>query len=153
MEVETMARSSAATVEEYLEELPEERRAVVAAVREAILRGLPGGYSETMNWGMISYEVPLERYPDTYNGQPLSLAALAAQKNHYALYLMCVYGDPEMERRLRDGFQAAGKKLDMGKSCVRFRRLEDLPLDVIEEIVAATPPEAFIARYEANRRR
>jgi hypothetical protein len=105
-----------------------------------------------MRWGMISYEIPLERYPDTYNGQPLLYAALAAQKHYYALYLMCVYQDPKLERLLRDGFARAGTKLDMGKSCVRFRKIEDLPLDTVGRIVAGTPPDQFIARYERVRK-
>jgi hypothetical protein len=101
---------------------------------------------------MISFEIPLEAYPRTYNGQPLSYAALAAQKNHYALYLMAVYGDPAGEAQLREAFAQAGKKLDMGKSCVRFRKLEDVPLDVIGEIIASTPPDELIATYERSRR-
>jgi hypothetical protein len=148
-----MARSTATTVAGYLAELPAERRAVVEAVRDTVLRHLPDGYEETMNWGMISYEVPLARYPDTYNRQPLSYAALAAQKHHYALYLNAAYQDEASERRLRDGFAAAGRTLDIGKSCVRFRRLDDLPLDVIGDVIASTPPDAFIAQYEAARRR
>jgi uncharacterized protein YdhG (YjbR/CyaY superfamily) len=147
-----MARSAAATVDEYLAELLPERREVVAAVREVVIRNLPAGYREGMSWGMIGYELPLERYPDTYNGQPLSFAALAAQKGHYALYLMCAYQDPALNRELRDAFAAAGKKLDMGKSCVRFRRIDDLPLDAIGRIVATAPPERFIDAYEAARR-
>ena len=147
-----MVRSDAPSVEEYLQELPPERRKVISAVREAILQHLPEGYVESMNWGMISYEIPLDRYPDTYNGQPLSYAALAAQKNYYSLYLMSVYGDAEQEERLREGFKKAGKRLDMGKSCVRFRKLEDLPMHVIEEAIARTTPEQFIALYEASRR-
>jgi hypothetical protein len=145
-----MASSKAATVEEYLRELPEERRAVIAAVRDVVLRNLPDGYTETMAFGMIGYGIPLERYPDTYNKQPLSYAALAAQKNYYALYLMTPYVDGQ-EQQLRDAFAAAGKKLDMGKSCVRFKTLDDLPLDVIGRVIAATPPDDFIARYEAAR--
>jgi hypothetical protein len=148
-----MAKSNAKTVEGYLSELPEDRRAVVSEVRELVLRNLPEGYREALNWGMICYEVPLERYPKTYNGQPLSYAALAAQKNYFALHLMCVYQDSEQERQLRDGFERAGKKLDMGKSCLRFRRLEDLPLDVIGQVIASTPPEEFIEMYESSRRR
>jgi hypothetical protein len=148
-----MARSTAATVAEYLAELPEERRAVVAAVRDLVLRSLPAGYGETMNWGMISYEVPLARYPDTYNGQPLSYAALAAQKGHYALYLNCVYQSEERAASLADAFARAGKRLDMGRSCVRFRRLDDLALDAVAESIASTPPDAFIASYERSRRR
>ena len=147
-----MARSSAATVSEYLKELPDDRRAVVSAVRDVILRNLPAGYHESMNWGAINYEIPLSRYPRTYNGQPLSYAALAAQKNYYALYLMGVYDDGgEPARMLKEGFERAGKKLDMGKSCVRFKKLDDLPLDVIGRVVASTPPEQFIAHYEQTR--
>lgn len=145
-----MARSAARTVDAYLAELPEKRRAVVAAVRDLVLRHLPDGYEETMNWGMISYEIPLSRYPDTYNGQPLAVAALAAQKNYYSLYLTCAHGD---EERLREGFARAGKTLDMGKSCVRFRALEDLALEPVAQVLAAIPPEAFIARYERARTR
>ena len=146
-----MAKSSASTVEEYLAELPEDRRAVVAAVRDVVVKNLPRGYRETINWGMISYEIPLERYPNTYNKQPLSYAALAAQKNHYALYLTSVYQDEEGDGWLRREFEKRGKKLDMGKSCVRFKKLDDLPLDVIGQAIAATPPETFIASYEAAR--
>jgi hypothetical protein len=147
-----MAKSSAATVDEYLEELPPDRRAVVAAVRDVVRRNLPPGYRETMNWGMISYEVPLERYPDTYNGQPLNFAALAAQKSYYALYLSSVYQSPEQEAWLAGEFEKAGLKLDMGKSCVRFKRVADLPLDAIGMLIASTPPDSFIARYEAGQR-
>lgn len=148
-----MARSNAATVQEYLDELPEDRRAVIAMVRDVILQNLPEGYQECLSFGMIGYVLPLERYPDTYNGQPLSYVALAAQKNHYAVYLTCTYQDPRKEAWLRDAFQKAGKKLDMGKSCVRFKKLQDLPLDVIGQAVASTPPEDFIACYEAARSR
>jgi Domain of unknown function (DU1801) len=148
-----MARSAAATVEEYLAELPEDRRAALSAVRDVILRNLPEGYVEGMGFGMIGYVVPLERYPQTYNRQPLAFASLAAQKNYNTLYLMGVYGSPEQERRLREAFQAAGKKLDMGKSCIHFRSADDLPLDAIGHLVADTPPEALIARHEAARQR
>jgi hypothetical protein len=146
-----MATSRAATVAEYLAELPEERRAVVAALRDLVLRHLPAGYAETMNWGMISYEIPLARYPTTYNKQPLAYVALAAQKNHYALYLNCVYQSEERAAALADAFARAGKTLDMGKSCVRFRRLDDLALDAIAESVASTPPAELIAGYERSR--
>jgi hypothetical protein len=148
-----MVQSKAATVEQYLDELPPGRREVVSEVRKTILEYLPEGYMESMNWGMISYEIPLEDYPDTYNGQPLGYLALAAQKNYYSLYMMGVYGDAEKEARLEEGFKEAGKKLDMGKSCVRFRKLEDVPLDVIGEVIARTPPQAMIAQYEKSRRK
>lgn len=146
-----MAKSTAATVDAYLAELPAERREVVAAVRDTIRARLPAGYEEAMRWGMISYEVPLARYPRTYNGQPLTYAALAAQKGHYALYLTCAYADAAQAKWLADAFAAAGKRLDMGKSCVRFRRLEDLPLPAVGEAIASTPPDRFIALYEAGR--
>ncbi len=148
-----MASSSATTVQAFLDELPPERREVVEAVRGVVVRHLPAGYDEVMRWGMINYEVPLARYPDTNNRQPLTYVALAAQKNHYSLYLTCAYQDEGGEAQLREAFAAAGKKLDMGKSCVRFRKLEDLPLDAIGAIVGSVPPDAFIARYEAARAR
>jgi uncharacterized protein YdhG (YjbR/CyaY superfamily) len=142
-------RSEATTVEEYLAELPAERREVVESVRQLVLKHLPEGFRESMNWGMIAYEIPLERYSDTYNGQPLGVVALAAQKNHYALYLHGVYMSPELTRRLENGYSAAGKKLDMGKSCVRFKRLEQIEPEVLGEIIGAVSPEAFIEMHEA----
>ena len=146
-----MATSKAATVEQYLAELPPARRDVVSTVRDLVRRNLPKGYAETMNWGMISYELPLSRYPKTYNGQPLSYAALAAQKNHYALYLMHAYPGSEQGKQLADAFRRAGKKLDMGKSCLRFKALDDLPLEDVGRVIASTPPEKLIALYEAAR--
>jgi hypothetical protein len=148
-----MASSAAANVEDYLAELPPERSDVMAKVRGVIRKHLPKGYVETMNWGMIAYEVPLSRYPDTYNGQPLAYVALAAQKNNYSLYLNCAYSDKAREADVRRAFADAGKKVDMGKSCVRFRKLDDLPLPAIGRIVASTPVDEFIKRYEAARQK
>ncbi len=147
-----MVRSKATTVEAYLAELPPERREVVAAVRELVLKNLPRGYREAMNWGMISYEIPLETYPHTYNKQPLSYAALAAQKNYYALYLMAVYDGSGQDARLREAFRQAGKKIDLGKSCLRFRRYEDVPWDAVAEVIRSTGPQEMIALYEQSRR-
>jgi hypothetical protein len=146
-----MVKSTATSVNAYLAELPEERRAVIAPLRDLILQHLPPGYVETMNWGMISYEVPLERYPDTYNGQPLAYAALAAQKNGYSLYLMSLCAGSPREQALRDAFREAGKKLDFGKSCVRFKRLDDLPIDALAALIASSPVETFLAEHEAAR--
>ncbi len=146
-----MVRSAAATVEEYLGELSAERREAVAAVRAVAVANLPEGYVEAMNWGMISWEVPLERYPNTYNRQPLMYAALASQKNYMSLYLMCVYADEDDRARFEERFRASGKRLDMGKSCVRFRRVEDLPLDLIAETIASTSVDEYIRRYEEAR--
>lgn len=146
-----MARSMAGSVEDYLQELPRERREVLQAVRKVVLDNLPAGYVETMNWGMITYEIPLERYPDTYNKRPLMYAALASQKNHMSLYLMCVYSHKESRIRFEEKFKASGKKLNMGKSCVRFKRLEDLPLDVVGEAIAGTCVDAYIRFYQESR--
>jgi uncharacterized protein YdhG (YjbR/CyaY superfamily) len=146
-----MASSSATTVAKYLASLPPERRKVVAAVRKMVLKHLPAGYRETMGWGMISYGIPLKTYPDTYNGQPLCYAALAAQKHHYALYLMCAYADAKQVAALEKAFAKAGKRMDIGKSCLRFKQLEDLPLEAIGKVIASAPPRKFIAIYEKNR--
>ena len=148
-----MARSMAGTVEQYLAELPEDRRRVVAAALAVLRENMPYGYREGVSLGMIAFEVPLDRYPDTYNKQPLLYAALAAQKGHYALYLNCVEAGSEREGRLRAAFAAAGKRLDMGKSCVRFKRLGDLDLKAVGEVIAGTGVDEFIARYEASRKR
>ncbi len=148
-----MSVSSAATVVEYLRSLPDDRRKVISKVRSVIKKNLPKGYKERMNWGMISYEIPLAKYPDTYNGQPLCYAGLAAQKNHYAVYLMGAYVDPQQRKFLEDQFAKAGKKLNMGKSCVRFKALEDLPLPAIGRVVASTPPDRMIAAAKASRKK
>ena len=143
-----MASSNASTPEEYLAELPEDRREVIARVRAVILENLPEGYEETMNWGMISYEIPLDRYPDSYNGQPLLYMALAAQKNHFAVYAFGVYMNPKGEDWVREEFEKADKKLDMGKSCIRFRKLENIPLDVIGKIAAGQTVDQFLEVYQ-----
>ena len=146
-----MVSSKARTVEAYLRELPDDRRGVIAAVRTLVNRSLPKGYAETMSWGMISWEIPLARYPDTYNKQPLGYVALAAQKNHYALYLMGVHADSQNEKDLRQAYARAGRKLDMGKCCLRFRKLDDLLAEEIGTIIASMPVDAYIAHYEASR--
>jgi hypothetical protein len=146
-----VVKSKADSPEAYLAGLSPERREAVARVREVVLENLPNGYEEGMEFGMISYHIPLERYPETYNGRPLGVAALASQKNHVSLYLLGVGYDPEAERWFEERFRASGKKLRMGKSCVRFKRPEDLPLDVIGEAIARVTPDDLIGRYEASR--
>lgn len=143
-----MAGSAATTVAAYLAELPPERRAIVSTVRDLVNRRLPPGYSETMGWGMICWGVPLSRYPETYNRQPLCYAALAAQKNAYSLHLMGVYADSKDERSLRKAYEKAGKKLDMGKCCLRFKSLDGLLQDEIARLIAGTSVEDYIAHYE-----
>jgi uncharacterized protein YdhG (YjbR/CyaY superfamily) len=144
-------QSEATTVDQYLAELPDDRRAAIEEVREVILASLPEGYQESMNWGMISYEIPLERYPDTYNKKPLGYAGLASQKNHMAVYLMSIYSSDETAASFEEQYRATGKRYDVGKSCVRFRRIDDLPLDLIGRTIAATPVDQYIARYEEAR--
>ena len=144
-------RSKATTVDDYLEELPEDRRSSLESVRQVILKNLPAGIDETMNWGMIAYEIPLSRYPDTYNGQPLLYAALASQKNHMAVYLHSIYADPKTRENFESAYRATGKRMDIGASCVRFRTLEDLPLEVIGDAVAAVDVDGYITRYEKAR--
>ncbi len=146
-------RSEAATVAEYLKSLPEDRRRAMSEVRKVILKHLPKGYEETMNWGMISYEIPLSRYPKTYNGQPLAYAALASQKNYMSVYLMSIYAEKESENWFHAAYRATGKKLDCGKCCVRFKKLEDLPLEVIGKAVAQKSPDKYIQHYEQVRRK
>lgn len=143
-------RSEATTVDQYLAELPADRREAIETVREVILENLPGGYVESINWGMIAYEVPLEVYPDTYNKQPLAFAALASQKNYMAVYLTGIYISDEAREEFEAAYRATGKRFDVGKSCVRFRKLDDLPLDLIGETVASLPVDRLIARVEES---
>lgn len=143
--------SKAKTVQEYLAGLPEDRRAAIAAVREVILKHLPEGYEEGMQYGMIGYYVPHSTFPAGYHcdpKQPLPFASLASQKNHMALYLMCIYGDAKLRRWFESACEGSGKKLDMGQCCVRFKKLEDLPLDVVGKTIARVPVADYVARYE-----
>jgi hypothetical protein len=142
---------TATTPDEYIAALPEDRREAVRAVAEVIRRNLPEGYREGMQYGMIGWYVPLETFPDTYNGQPLGLVALASQKQYVSLYLNNVYGDPETESWFRERWAQTGKPLNMGKSCVRFRRLEDMPLDVIGETIARSDLDAYVRHHRQAR--
>ena len=144
-------KSNATTVAQYLQELPTDRRAAVNAVRAVIVANLPKGYEECMSYGMIGYVVPHRVYPAGYHcdpKQPLPLAILGSQKGHVALHLRTVYGDPEMERWFRKEWHAAGKKLDMGKACVRIKKLEDVPLEVVGLAIARVPVKDYIARVQ-----
>jgi len=147
-----MKGTAAPTVPQFLASLPPERRKVMAAVRKLVRANVPAGYREAMGYGMIAWTIPLKRYPDTYNGQPLCYVALAAHKSGYSLYLMSAYQDSKEMAFLERAFKTAGKRFDMGKSCLRFRAIEDLPLDAIAKVVAGTSVDAYIARYERIRR-
>jgi hypothetical protein len=143
-------KSQATTVEEYLEQLPADRREPMMAVRKVILKHLPKGYEEVLQYGMLGYVVPLSSFPTGYlnrKNEPIAYVCLASQKNYMSIYMMTVYGDEEGE--FRKAYLATGKKLDMGKSCVRFKRVEDLPLDVIGKAVAKWPMKKFIGMCEA----
>ena len=148
-----MTQRNANSVDEYLQMLPQERKAAINAVREAILENLPTGYEETFQHGMLCYVIPLSTYPVTYNKMPLVFAALASQKSYMTIYLMNIYSNTVDEEWFVDRYRASGKKLNMGKSCVRFKKLEDLPIQLIGEAVSRTPVSAFIQMYESSRRK
>src|SRR5437868_633487 len=144
-------QSKAATVHGYLKELPADRREAINAVRGAILANLPNGYEECMSYGMIGYVVPHSIYPQGYQCNPklpLPFVNLGSQKNHMALHLMCCYGDPKLKAWLEKAWKATGKKWDMGGGCVRFKRLDDVPLEVIGQLVASMPVDIYIRRIE-----
>lgn len=143
--------SGAATPEDWLAGLPRERAEAIGRVRDLVNANLPESWVERMAGNMIAWILPLDVYPNTYNGQPLILASLAAQKSHNALYLMCAYVSEERTRRLKQGFAAAGKKLDMGKSCLRFKDYEDLAEQALAETIRDSTVESYIADYEAGR--
>lgn len=141
----------AKTVDQYLKSLPVDRREAISAVRQVILKNLPKGYEEMVYGGMPVYVVPLSVLPETHNGQPLGYAGLASHKDFMTLYLMNVYSHKPTEKWFRAQFKAAGKKLDMGKCCVHFKTLDDLPLDVIGQVIARTSVDAYIRAYHAAR--
>jgi hypothetical protein len=142
-------QSTAKTVDEYLAGLPEDRKEHMLRVRDMILQNLPEGYEEGMLWGGITYYIPLDVFPDTYNKQPLAYVSLVSQKNYMSIYLLCVYGADEDE--FRQAYEATGKKLDMGKSCIRFKDADDLALGLIGERISKYTPEQYIEHYKKAR--
>ena len=143
-----MVASQAKTVAAYLASLPAERRREIVAVRKMVKAHLPKGYKEAMGWGAICWEVPLKTYTKRNGQSPLCYVALVAQKNFLTLHLMGAYLDRVLTARIKAGFKEAGKRLDMGKSCIHFKRADDLPLDELGEVIAAMPPGLLILRYE-----
>ncbi len=139
------------TAKELLDALPDDRRKALAKVRSVIRKNLPKGYQEQVEGNFIHYVVPLKRYPNTYNGKPLQFVSLASQSRHMAIYMMCTYGDEAHRAWFEKAYADAGKKLDAGKACVRFKRLEDLPLEVIGEAVARVSVDDYLAVYERAR--
>jgi len=145
-------QSKATTVEQYLSELPEDRRQAIEAVRRVILENLDKDYEEGIQYGVIGYYVPHRVHPAGYHcdpRQPLPFAGLASQKNYMSLYLMCVYGDSDHSKWFQDAWAKTGKKLDMGKACIRYKKVDDLALDVIAEAIRRVPVRTYIAHCEA----
>jgi hypothetical protein len=143
--------SSAKTVAEYISELPEDRKSDIRKLRALCRKHLPSGLEEAMNWGMITYQVPLKRFPDTYNGQPLAFAAIASQKHYISLYLMSIYAFDGSRKKFERDWKASGKKLNVGKACIRFKAVADIPLDVITKAIGAVTVEQYLAAYGAAR--
>lgn len=144
-----MIQSPAPTVSSYLQSLSADRRSEIEIIRDLILRHLPAGYEEGMLYGMIGYYVPFSRYPQTYNGQPLCYVGLASQKNYISLYLTNIYGSTENKTWFETEYKKTGKKLNMGKSCLRFRKAEDIPLDLVGQAIARTSVDEFIKMDQA----
>ena len=136
--------SKAITVEQYLNELPNDRKDAISIVRQTIVENPPDGYDEVMNWGMITYEVPLETYPNTYNGKPLMYAALASQKNHMSVYLTGCYMSLDVRDKFEKAYKKSGKRFDAGKSCIRFKKVNDLPLELLGKTIASMDVNKFI---------
>ena len=142
-----------AAVAAWIAKLPADRRREVKVVRALVRAHLPAGYEEALSAKCLVWQVPLKAYPDTYNGHPLWYAALASEKSYLSLHLVNVYANEALARALREGFKAAGKKLDMGKACIRFKAADDLALDAIAAVVASTPMDRYIAMAKSVRRK
>jgi hypothetical protein len=139
------------TVNQWLASVPAERKEAIQAVRDAVNEHLPKGYVETVDWGMLAWVVPLATLPDTHNGRPLMLAALGAHTKLMTIYLMTVYGDPNVRREFEIAYKKTGKKLNMGGCCVHFKKLDDLPLDVVGNTIARVAVDEYVERYESSR--
>src|SRR2546426_4169566 len=148
-----MATKTQHSVSNFLAQLPPARRREIGRVRALIREHLPAGYEEVVSKRMLVYQVPLSRYSDTYNGQPLWYIALASEKSYLSLHLMTIYGDPVQSQRVKEGFRAAGNKLDMGKACIHFKSADDLPSHLIGAIIASMPVDRWVGIAQAARRR
>lgn len=145
---------TASAVSQYLAALPADRRAALSAVRKTINANLPDGYEEGIQFGMIGWYVPLSQYPAGYGENPkvpLPLLALASQKSGMVLHFLCFYGHPTLSSWFTNEYKKSGKKLDMGKGCVRFKKLDDLALDVVGRTIARVPMKEHMANYRAAR--
>ncbi|MFG0257410.1 MAG: DUF1801 domain-containing protein [Phycisphaerales bacterium JB043] len=143
----------AATVAEYLAELPDDRRQALKKIRAEIRKNLPKGYQEGMQYGMIGYYVPHSIYPDGYHcdpTQPVPFASIGNQKNHMGLYLFCIYTDDGLKDWFVEEWKKSGCRLDMGKSCIRFKSIDDVPLDVVGKAIKKVPVKTFLVSYEGQ---
>ena len=145
------------SVEEYIAALPKDRKPIIEKLRKVILDNLPEGYQEQLSYGMIGYVVPLSRYPKGYHtkkGEPLPFISLASQKNYIALYHMGLYGNPELEEWfVKEYADRVPTKLDMGKSCIRFKNPNHIPYDLVAELCQKMPVDEFVSIYEESLKR
>ncbi|MDD1776137.1 MAG: DUF1801 domain-containing protein [Candidatus Methanomethylicus sp.] len=149
-------QSKATSPEEYIDSLPDDRKKIISELRKIILKNLPKGFKEGMGYGMLGYVVPHSLYPKGYHSdpkQPLPFISIASQKNHIALYHMGLYGGEYLDWFQKEWKKHTDKKLDMGKSCIRFKKAEDIPLDLIGELCTKITPQDWIAVYEKNLKR
>jgi hypothetical protein len=143
--------SNVKTPAQYIASLPADRAKTIATVRAFVNKHIPRGYEECIVWGTIGWTIPLSRYPDTHNKQPICYVALSSQKNYCSLYLFGAYWSAGQLEQLKAAFKAAGKKLDMGKSCVHFELPDDLPLEAIGKLISSISSEKWIEMYEQSR--
>lgn len=147
-------QSKATTPEEYLESLPEDRKKAIAELRKVILANLPKGFKEGMGYGMMGYDVPHSLYPAGYHCDPklpLPFMGMASQKNFIAVYHMGIYADPKLLKWFTEEYPKHAKtKLDMGKSCIRFKKPEQIPYKLIGELVSKMTPQQWIEIYESH---
>ena len=150
-------QSKAATVDQYIEELSEERKKAIAELRKVVKKNLPKGFKEVMGYGMIGYVIPHSMYPDGYHcnpKDPLPFMNIASQKNFIAIYNMGLYSSPEILKWFTDEYEKAGiGKLDMGKSCIRFKKMDKIPYELIGQLAAKITPKEWIEYYEKTYKR
>ena len=139
------------TVAAYLASLTPEKRAVIEQARAFVRKHISKGYAEFMNWGVINWGIPLEKFADTYNGQPLCYVGLGAKKNFNSFYLMGAYDGSNGAKLLAAAFKKAGKRLDMGKCCLHFKQLDDLELASVAKVIAMSTPDDYIAYYKRTK--
>jgi len=149
-------QSKAKTVDEYLSTLPDERAEIIATLRKEIKRNLPKGFEETMQYGMISYVVPHKLYPAGYHANPkdaLPFMSIASQKNHIAIYHMAMYEGALHDWFVKEWKKSSDKKLDMGKSCIRFKKPDEVPVKLFGALASKVKPTDWIEMYEKNIKR